>query len=89
VNGAGAHGCMGSMNEGCNDFNGDVVGVIHEMFVVDGSDWFTLNSEGSGGAHDVFCGAGKREIKIAAEESHVGGGCRWIDGVTRWAGDVG
>ena len=38
VNGAGAMGCMGAMNEGCLIGNGDVVGVIHEMFIVDGKD---------------------------------------------------
>ena len=38
VNGAGAMGCMGAMNEGCLIGNGDVIGVIHEMFMVDGRD---------------------------------------------------
>ncbi len=35
------------MNRGANDGNGAIVGVIHEAFVVDGSDWFE-------GAHSVF-----------------------------------
>jgi hypothetical protein len=40
VNGAGATGCMGAMNKGAVAGNGHIVGVIHEMFVVDGADWF-------------------------------------------------
>ena len=49
VNGAGATGCMGAMNQGVLDANGKVVGVIHEMFVMQGkgSDWVE-------GCHDVF-----------------------------------
>jgi len=46
VNGAGTAGCMAAMNQGASDNNGKIVGVIHEMFVVDGSDWL----EGSHGA---------------------------------------
>jgi len=40
-------GCMAAMNRGANDGNGAIIGVIHEKFVVDGSDWFE-------GAHSVF-----------------------------------
>lgn len=47
VNGAGNAGCMAAMNRGANDGDGRIVGVIHEAFVVDGSDWFE-------GCHDVF-----------------------------------
>eukprot|EP00984_Skeletonema_dohrnii_P022290 scaffold11427_cov100-Skeletonema_dohrnii-CCMP3373.AAC.3 len=47
VNGAGNAGCMAAMNRGANDGDGAIVGVIHEAFVVDGSDWFE-------GAHSVF-----------------------------------
>lgn len=49
VNGAGATGCMGAMNQGILDTQGNVVGVIHEMFVEEG--------KGSGwveGCHEVF-----------------------------------
>ena len=35
------------MNRGANDGDGAIIGVIHEKFVVDGSDWFE-------GAHSVF-----------------------------------
>jgi predicted Rossmann-fold nucleotide-binding protein len=38
---------MAAMNRGANDGDGAIVGVIHEAFVVDGSDWFE-------GAHSVF-----------------------------------
>ncbi len=57
VNGAGLFGCMGALNNGCLDYDGHVVGVIHEMFVVDGSDWV-------GGSHSVF-ESGNRELLIA------------------------
>mmetsp|Transcript_27754 Transcript_27754/g.39018 ORF Transcript_27754/g.39018 Transcript_27754/m.39018 type:complete len:304 (-) Transcript_27754:171-1082(-) len=50
VNGAGAAGCMAAMNEGAEKGEGHIVGVIHEMFVVDGSDWV----EKEGGANKVF-----------------------------------
>jgi len=64
VNGAGSNGCMAAMNQGAHDNHGHIVGVIHEKFVVDGSDWFE-------GAHSVFankenkCGGGRAEILIA------------------------
>ena len=49
VNGAGATGCMGAMNQGVKDAQGSVIGVIHEMFVTKGkgSSWVE-------GCHDVF-----------------------------------
>jgi len=48
VNGAGATGCMGAMNQGCLDSQGQVFGVIHEIFVEGkGSQW-------KEGCHDVF-----------------------------------
>eukprot|EP01083_Nonionella_stella_P271268 919162_1 len=49
VNGGGASGCMGSMNQGCLDSNGSVIGVIHKMFVYEdrGSKWLE-------GCHKVF-----------------------------------
>ena len=40
VNGGGKFGCMGSLNDGCNDALGKVVGVIHEMFLLDGAEHF-------------------------------------------------
>lgn len=36
VNGGGGQGVMGAINKGCRSTNGVVIGVIHEMFVVDG-----------------------------------------------------
>ena len=38
VNGGGNTGCMGSLSDGCLQNGGKVVGVIHEMFVVDGEE---------------------------------------------------
>ena len=57
VNGAGSSGCMAAMNSGASDSGGRIVGVIHEKFVVDGSDWLE-------GAHSVF-GRGGAELLLA------------------------
>ena len=57
VNGAGSSGCMAAMNAGASDAGGRIVGVIHEKFVVDGSDWLE-------GAHSVF-GRGGSELLLA------------------------
>mmetsp|Transcript_18937 Transcript_18937/g.38471 ORF Transcript_18937/g.38471 Transcript_18937/m.38471 type:complete len:257 (+) Transcript_18937:44-814(+) len=35
VNGGGKTGCMGAVNDGCKNNGGKIVGVIHEMFLVD------------------------------------------------------
>ena len=55
VNGAGSYGCMAAMNDGVWAGNGHVVGVIHEMFLVDNGYW---GVDGvvirDGGAHRVF-----------------------------------
>jgi len=40
-------GCIAAMNDGAADADGNIVGVIHGMFVVDGCDW-------KGGSHSVF-----------------------------------
>jgi len=37
VNGGGGSGCMGALNSGCREYNGEIFGVIHESFVIDGS----------------------------------------------------
>jgi predicted Rossmann-fold nucleotide-binding protein len=44
VNGAGQYGCMAAMNEGVELGDGSVVGVIHEMFLVDNGYWETTAS---------------------------------------------
>jgi predicted Rossmann-fold nucleotide-binding protein len=54
---------MAAMNEGAEQAGGHIVGVIHEMFVVDGSDW--ADTADGGGAHAIFRGASKREIQVA------------------------
>jgi predicted Rossmann-fold nucleotide-binding protein len=55
VNGAGSYGCMAAMNDGVWMGNGHVIGVIHEMFLVDGGYW---GMDGTvfrdGGTHKVF-----------------------------------
>lgn len=54
---------MAAMNRGANDADGKIVGVIHEMFVVDGSDWFTGSSEVFGKEakrkHEILVARGK------------------------------
>jgi uncharacterized protein (TIGR00730 family) len=57
VNGAGMAGCMAAMNDGASDADGNIVGVIHEMFVVDGSDW----KEGS---HGIFAAKSKASVQL-------------------------
>jgi predicted Rossmann-fold nucleotide-binding protein len=76
VNGAGSFGCMAAMNDGCLAGNGHVVGVIHEMFLVDNGYWgnsetVTKTVIRDGGAHRVFENAtmGSNEEH---EESHSG-----------------
>ena len=65
VNGAGSAGCMAAMNDGASAEGGDIVGVIHEMFVVDGQDWGLTGPTETGGAHAAFHG-GKRTILVAS-----------------------
>jgi uncharacterized protein (TIGR00730 family) len=38
VNGGGANGVMGALNEGCVAGKGEIIGVIHQMFIVDGQE---------------------------------------------------
>ena len=52
VNGAGSFGCMAALNQGADLGDGHIVGVIHEMFIVDGSDAASITRDG--GAHSVF-----------------------------------
>ena len=60
VNGAGSFGCMAAMNDGAVAGNGHIVGVIHEMFLVDGS-YDTWESgkkvDRDGNAHTAFASA--------------------------------
>lgn len=51
---------MAAMNQGAHDHRGHIVGVIHEKFVVDGSDWFE-------GAHSVFANKNNKERGGGAE----------------------
>jgi predicted Rossmann-fold nucleotide-binding protein len=39
------------MNDGADAGDGHIVGVIHEMFIVDGNDWYCKRD---GGAHRLF-----------------------------------
>uniref|UniRef100_A0A7S1UNC4 Cytokinin riboside 5'-monophosphate phosphoribohydrolase n=1 Tax=Grammatophora oceanica TaxID=210454 RepID=A0A7S1UNC4_9STRA len=71
INGAGSFGCMAAMNDGAATGNGHIVGVIHEMWVVDGADW----SVRDGGAHKVFtkpASDGKRDGPV--REMLIAGG---------------
>jgi len=53
VNGAGSFGCMAAMNDGAVEGNGHIVGVIHEMFLVDNG-YGEKKVERDGGAHKAF-----------------------------------
>jgi predicted Rossmann-fold nucleotide-binding protein len=72
VNGAGSFGCMAAMNDGAADGNGHIVGVIHEMWLVDSSDWGVRDQERrtlrDGGAHSVFDGANGNNDNSNASE---------------------
>lgn len=70
VNGAGSFGCMAAMNDGAAIGNGHIVGVIHEMFVVDGSDWCVRD----GGAHEVFQNVSSAAREGPLREMIVAGG---------------
>lgn len=52
VNGAGSYGCMAAMNDGASVGEGHIVGVIHEMWLVDSTGWNETLRDG--GAHRVF-----------------------------------
>jgi predicted Rossmann-fold nucleotide-binding protein len=60
VNGAGSFGCMAAMNEGAVLGNGHIVGVIHEMWLVDGPEdtrrqqWGLQRPLRDSGAHAAF-----------------------------------
>jgi len=55
VNGAGSFGCMAAMNDGAMAGNGHIVGVMHEMFIVDNGYAVGGKSiERDGGTHEAF-----------------------------------
>ena len=53
VNGAGSFGCMAAMNDGAVAGNGHIVGVIHEMFLVDNG-YGGRKIDRDGGSHEAF-----------------------------------
>lgn len=42
VNGGGKNGCMGALNNGCSSKGGKIIGVIHETWVLDGTEDTTI-----------------------------------------------
>jgi predicted Rossmann-fold nucleotide-binding protein len=57
VNGAGSYGCMAALNDGAAHGNGHIVGVIHEMWLLDGENaaaTYGKRNLRDGGAHPVF-----------------------------------
>lgn len=70
VNGAGSFGCMAALNEGAELGNGHVVGVIHEMFLVDSADWGVVRD---GGAHPIFDNNSKKTDGPVREMLVAGG----------------
>jgi uncharacterized protein (TIGR00730 family) len=62
VNGAGSFGCMAAMNDGAGEGDGHIVGVIHEMWLVESEGVRGVRDQErrtlrDGGAHSVFDGA--------------------------------
>jgi uncharacterized protein (TIGR00730 family) len=47
VNGGGKFGCMGAVNDGADANGGEIVGVIHAMFLVDGAEYLDAGSLGN------------------------------------------
>ncbi|CAJ1947199.1 unnamed protein product [Cylindrotheca closterium] len=73
INGAGPHGCMAAMNDGAVLGNGHIVGIIHEMFLVDSGYFLGPNEKANFddiGTHKAFQSKNKetgliREIIVA------------------------
>ena len=72
VNGAGRTGCMGAMNDGVNDSNGHVIGVIHEMFLTNSSSPEKPMGDENDGAHLVFRNTNERNNPL--RKLYVAGG---------------
>jgi uncharacterized protein (TIGR00730 family) len=72
VNGAGSCGCMAAMNDGAAKGNGHIVGVIHEMFLVDSPDWDITRD---GGAHPVFAGCLDEKSEESKQRQQTGPTC--------------
>jgi predicted Rossmann-fold nucleotide-binding protein len=71
VNGAGSFGCMAAMNDGAATGEGHIVGVIHEMWLVDGNDW--VGEVRDGGAHKVFHNKNEENSNVIREMLVAGG----------------
>lgn len=72
VNGAGRTGCMGAMNDGVNDSNGNVIGVIHEMFLNNSFSREDPIGDENDGAHRVFHNVSKENNSI--RKLYIAGG---------------
>ena len=74
VNGAGSYGCMAAMNDGAVAGNGHIIGVIHEMFLVDGGydAWGGRKITRDGSAHKAF------DAALNNEKQESGGPIREI-----------
>jgi predicted Rossmann-fold nucleotide-binding protein len=83
VNGAGSYGCMAAMNDGVWMGNGHVIGVIHEMFLVDNGYWGVDGTViRDGGAHKVFENA-KTRVKHYQSDDVVSTRIKEKDGPIR------
>ena len=69
VNGAGSFGCMSAMNDGAAAGNGHIVGVIHEMWLVDQQDWQSTGDTSS----SIISGSDKK-IPLQKDRSLRDGG---------------
>ena len=75
VNGAGSYGCMAAMNDGALFGNGHIVGVIHEMFLVDNGFFDGKGIERDGGAHKALSkSTSERDSRGPIREILVAGG---------------
>ena len=71
VNGAGSFGCMAALNDGACKANGHIVGVIHELWLVDSGDSWAGVPVRDGGAHEVFAGV-TQTTKTTSEQQNRG-----------------
>ena len=56
VNGGGKFGCMGSCNDGADENGGEIIGVIHSMFLVDGAEYLDSGSLANKRHSLIVCG---------------------------------
>jgi len=69
VNGGGKFGCMGAVNDGADEAGGEIVGVIHSMFLVDGVEFLDEAALANTRHSLIVCGGAdltERKAKLVA-----------------------